>query len=214
MVNSSANGCNDAMDDEARGRRKIPLCAFCREPPSSSEEEIIKQSKKLMEAGNAYAFYNLAGYYARGNMGMPQDSAKANELYLKAGQLGCHQAYVNLGNSYYYGRGVEVDKQKAKHFYELAAMNGNAKARYYVAGMEGQAGNIARGIKHFILSARAGDKESLDKVKEGFMLHGVVTRDEYANTLRAYQKIHDEIKSDTRDKASRNQSTSWQRGYR
>ena len=27
------------------------------------------------------------------------------------------------------GRGVEVDKKKAKHFYELAAMNGDLLAR-------------------------------------------------------------------------------------
>ena len=56
-------------------------------------------------------------------------------------------------------------------------------------------------MKHFILSARAGKKDSLDKVKTGFM-HGIVTKDEYANTLRAYQKIQDDMKSDDRDKAA------------
>ena len=39
-----------------------------------------------------------------------------------------------------------------------------------------------------------------DAVKDGFM-KGYVTKDEYANTLRAYQKIQDEMKSDQRDKA-------------
>ena len=39
-----------------------------------------------------------------------------------------------------------------------------------------------------------------DKVKEGFM-DGMVTKDEYANTLRAYQSRQDEMKSDDRDKA-------------
>ena len=28
------------------------------------------------------------------------------------------------------GRGVEVDKKKAKYYYELAAMNGDVQARY------------------------------------------------------------------------------------
>ena len=47
---------------------------------------------------------------------------------------------------------------------------------------------------------RAGYKKSLDAVKAGFM-NGIITKDEYANILRAYQQRHDEMKSDTRDKA-------------
>ena len=51
--------------------------------------------------------------------------------------------------------------------------------------------------------ALAGDKDSLDTVKIGFT-RGMVTKDEYANTLRAYQSRHDEMKSDNRDKAEMN----------
>jgi hypothetical protein len=54
-------------------------------------------------------------------------------------------------------------------------------------------------MKHFILAAKAGDKKSLYYVKVGFM-NGMITKDEYANTLRAYQERHDEMKSDQRDK--------------
>ena len=32
-------------------------------------------------------------------------------------------------------------------------------------------------------------------------MRGVVTKDEYANSLRAFQRAHDETKSDQRDKA-------------
>ena len=171
-----------------------------RAPPTTSDEEGIKRLKKLMEADNAYAFSILAEYYAEGIKGMPQDFAKAIELYLRAGELGCAEAYFNLGILYDYGRSVEEDKKKAKHFYELAAMNGNLSARHNLGCMEIEADNHNRAYKHFILSARAGDKKSLDVVKTGFM-HGIVTKDEYANTLRAHQKIQDEMKSDMRDKA-------------
>ena len=34
-----------------------------------------------------------------GIFGMPQDRAKTNELYLKAGELGCAVAYYNLGSA-------------------------------------------------------------------------------------------------------------------
>ena len=182
------------MREEARGRGKIGLCAFCREPKPSSVEEEIKRTKK------PDAFHQLAWYYATGEIGMPQDFAKANELWLRAGELGCAEAYYNLGVAHENGRGVEVDKKKAKHFYELAAMNGDVDARYNLGRMEAQAGNIARAYKHYILSAKAGFKMSLDEVKKGYM-KGFITKDEYANTLRAYQQRHDEMKSDDRDKA-------------
>ena len=55
-------------------------------------------------------------------------------------------------------------------------------------------------MKHFILAARAGHKDSLEMVKRGFRM-GIITKDEYANTLRANQNIQDEMKNDTRDKA-------------
>jgi hypothetical protein len=171
---------------------------YARDPTSAEEE--VKQIKKLVEAGNAYAIYNLAGYYADGDGGMPQDFAKANELVLRAGELGCGAAYHNLGNSYYNGEGVEVDKKKATHYWELAAMNGDVEARHNLGYMEKEAGNHHRAMKHFILAAKAGLKDSLDAIKQGFMI-GIVTKDEYANTLRAYQEIQDEMKSDTRERA-------------
>ena len=67
--------------------------------------------------------------------------------------------------------------------------------------MEAQAGNPHRATKHFILAARAGHEEALGRVKQGFM-GGIVGKDEYANTLRAYQKSKDETKSEARDKAA------------
>ena len=83
------NGCEYAMAESGAKR----LCAYCRTPYAKSDKEEIKRLKKLMEKGNAYAFYMLAGSYAQGSMGMPQHLAKANELYLKAGELGCAGAY-------------------------------------------------------------------------------------------------------------------------
>ena len=133
-------------------------------------------------------------------MGLPQDWAKANELLLNAGELGCVEAYYNLGNNYHYGRGIEVDKKKAKHHWEFAAMNGYVYARYNLGVIERKAGNTNRAMRHYILAAKAGHEGSLNDVKKGFMA-GYVTKDDYANTLRAYQTSVDEMKSGARDKA-------------
>ena len=132
-------------------------------------------------------------------MAMPRDWQRLMSCILGQGSLDS-EAYCNLGIAYDSGMGVEVGKKKAKHYYELAAMNGNVEARYNLGGTEIKAGNIDRAFTHFILAAKAGLKKSLDCVKQGFV-NGIVTKDEYANILRAYQSRQDEMKSDDRDKA-------------
>lgn len=161
-----------------------------------------------MDKDNGEAFNHLAGYYASGKMGFPQDWTKANELHLKAGELGCAVAYQNLGYSYVMGYGVEADEGKAKHYYELAAMCGDLKARHNLACMEGRAGNYRRAIKHNIIAAKAGVKESMVIVgncfKAGvFMEAGMITKDEFATTLRAHHDRQKEMKSTQRDEAAK-----------
>ena len=131
---------------------------------------------------------------------MQQNQARANELYLKAGELGCAGAYFNLGCAYKNGDGVEIDTKKAKHYYELAAMNGDLEARNNLGAVEGHAGNYQRAFMHFKLAAKAGHTNALENVKRGFM-NGYVAKDQYATTLREYQKSQDEMKSEARDKA-------------
>ena len=46
-----------------------------------------------MENDKVDAFDMLAGYYEHGRLGLPQYCTRANELCLKAGELGCAEAY-------------------------------------------------------------------------------------------------------------------------
>jgi len=82
------------------------ICAFCRTPPPTYNDEDIKRVKKLMSKGNANAFFRLGGWYGSGGRGLPQDLQKANKLFVKAGESGCAAAYFNLGLSYQVGRGA------------------------------------------------------------------------------------------------------------
>ena len=74
-------------------------------------------------------------------------------------------------------------------------MNGSANAKYNLGYAEEQAGNNQRAMKHFLISARVGDKDSLDKVTSGF-----VTKDEYEGAVRAHYNRQLEMKSEARDK--------------
>ena len=189
------NGCILMLISDEKG-----LCAFCRTPPPSSDEERVKQIKNLMDKGNGGGFYQLASFYARGVYGIPQNFQKTNELLLKAGELGCAEGYHNLGLAYDNGRGVEADKKKAQHYYELAAIGGHLLARHNLGCVEEEAGNQHRAIKHWLISARAGSERSLDAVKIEFR-NGLVTKDVYANTLRAYHESQKEMKNNERNRA-------------
>jgi len=191
------NGCLYAMYISS-GK---DLCAFCRTPEYISDEEIIERMKKLMDKGNGEAFNNLAMMYDDGTYGLPQDVQRANVLYLKSGELGCASGYYNLGNSYNIGTGVELDKKKAIYYWELAAIKGFVEARYNLGCREALDGNVEQAIKHWLIAARAGDETSLYNVKAGFT-KGIVTKDEYASTLRAYHERQKEMKSEERDMAS------------
>jgi len=191
------NGCIYAME-MSEGE---DLCAFCRTPTTTSNEKNVKRVKKLMDKGNAMGYNLLAGAYDLGERGLPRDERKANELWLKAGELGCAMAYYNLAESYNRGAGVEIDKNKAKHYWELAAMNGHILARIDLGYLELEADNFDQALKHWIIAAKAGHEDSLDNVTKVFK-GGVISKDEYEATLRAHHERRMEMKSDTRDKAA------------
>ena len=204
------NGCEIGMLDEdvSMGKRddELGLCPFCRAPSNvSDEEEEQKRLMKQVECNNPIALYNHAENYRQGLDGYPQDTAKACEFYLKAGEFGYGVAYYNLGTLYYWetGDGEVLDKKKGRKFYELAARNGDAAALHTLGSIEGGTGNHHRGIKYYMTSAKGGYKFSMDEVKKAFINGGYgITKNEYESTLTAYQKRQDEMKSDRRDRAA------------
>jgi len=154
-----------------------------------------------MEMNDSIAIYNRGCDYFSGESGLPQDYDKAIELWHRAGELGCTDAYFNIGNSYANGEGVEVDQKKEKHYYELAAMGGHVDARHNLGIDEENADNIDRAIKHFMIAVRDGDADSLQRVQQ---LHsnGNATKEDYIKALQSYQTYLDEIESDQRDEAA------------
>ena len=62
-------------------------------------------------------------------------------------------------------------------------------------------GNFDRSIKHHLIATRLGDKESLDKIQEYFMMK-IASKEDYQKALSNYQEYLGEIKSDQRDEAA------------
>ena len=176
-------------------------CPFCRTPYPTTDEELTKRRGKRVEMNDPIAIHNRGNYYRDGRSGFPIDYKKALELYHRAGELGYAGAHLGIGDAYYHGKGVEVDKKKAKHYYELAAMGGDAAARYNLDLDEEMAGNIHRALKHHMIAIGGGYATSLNKIK-WLYTNGHATKEDYTGALQYYQKYLVEIKSVQRDKAA------------
>jgi len=197
------SGCCHAPVYDDQGNEMIEkVCPFCRIPVPSSEEKSIKREEKRVEANDAYAIYNLGIYHYYGRNGYPQDNTKALELWHRASELGCTNAYNSIGLAYQCGRGTGIDEKKAKYYHEQAALKGDLNARFNLGLYEAiRAGNMDRAIRHYIIAVRNGHTNSLREMQELYS-NGHATKEDYTTALRSYQTYLGEIKSKQRDEAA------------
>ena len=191
-------GCIDAPVHDNEGNVIDDVCPFCRTPPCSNEE-IIKRYEDRAVLNDATAMYILGVYYSTGKEELPQDHAKALELWHRAAELGYADANCRIGYAYICGSGVDVDKKKAMHYWELAAMGGNVHARYNLGAYEGRAGNVDRALKHYMIATKDGCVESLDSIKR--LGHEGTEVDLY-KAVQYHLEYLDDIRSDQRDEAA------------
>ena len=96
---------------------------------------------------------------------------------------------------------MKRDEEKAKRYWELAAMSGNSIARHNLGCFEKQSSNYDRALRHWMIATKDGDVLSLQHI--GIMWpHGSSLRSVYEEAQRHYLAYLDEIKSDQRDEAA------------
>ncbi len=89
----------------------------------------------MIACGDAGACCNLANmYHDTSNQGMPEDYARAIELYNLGADRGDAQSMINLAYIYYYGRGVERDYARAYELYARAALVSGEAEAYWKLG--------------------------------------------------------------------------------
>ncbi|EJK66437.1 hypothetical protein THAOC_12653, partial [Thalassiosira oceanica] len=175
------NGCNIAAQ-----KRGMFDCAFCRTPVSGNNSAILAMIQTRVAKKDLEAINFLGDQYYFGDLGLPTDMQKAVELWEEAAEL---------------GYGVQQDKAKGAEFYTKAAVQGHAESRYNLGCYEEIImGNHDRAVRHFLISAKMGDKSSVEKITKFFMA-GLATREQYAEALKGYQGAVEEMKSHDRDEA-------------
>ena len=200
-------GCVHAQFKEdvnnGKEREDCHSCAFCRMPATRNEKERIHRLNRCVERNHAPSINRLAMIYMYGLEGVEKDMAKAMKLFEKSGKLGYAEAYFWLGNIYREERyGIERDMKRARYYYELGAIGGSIISRCNLGALDVREGYFTRACKHYLICAKAGADKSLEPLKFGCKL-GFVSKDEYAEALRAYQKQRQDTRSDMREEASR-----------
>jgi len=194
--------CYAPLYDDQGNEVDNQKCPFCRTPFPKSNKENIKRLEKRVKANDAKAMLKVGINYFQGLEGYPQDHAKGLELWHRAGELGHVKSYCNVGVAYHDGIGVEVDKKKAIHYYELAAIGGCEKARYNLGKHELNACNMNRALKHYMIAIEGGGGESLKIIQEMYSRGILTTKEDYTKALQSYQTYLGEIKSRQRDEAA------------
>ena len=191
------NGC-----DLAAKKRGMDDCPFCRTPYADNDAEQLAMLQVRAEKKDPAAINSLGQTYFHGKLGSRKDMRRAVELYTEAADLGSISALFSLGDAYYNGEGVEPDETKGVEFYKKAAMQGHVESRHNLGCYEAQKGNYDRAVKHYLISARLGDKVSLETIKKMFV-GGFATKAQYTEALRGYQDAVEEMKSHDRDEVKR-----------
>jgi TPR repeat protein len=101
-----------------------------------SYEEIKNKKKaadiyqKYADKGNVECIMSLGRLYDVGDASLPQNYARAMELFKKAAALNNNKAQAQVGYYYEYGTGVAVNNEEAMKWYKLAEANGNKAIKF------------------------------------------------------------------------------------
>ncbi|EJK48043.1 hypothetical protein THAOC_33195 [Thalassiosira oceanica] len=164
---------------EARQRGINDSCPFCGTTRPRGEASVIAMIQKRVSKGDAEAIKFLGETYYHGSLGVAKDVPRAIELWTEAAELGSLDAHCLLGIGYYIGDDVEEDEPRGIQHWQQAAMKGHAESRHMLGSVEYENGNHQLAVQHFMISAKMGNDDSLDAIKDMFK-EGLATQAQYA----------------------------------
>jgi len=170
-------------------------CPFCRHTTHIGIARGNKNIMKRIEANDPVAMSVIGlDRYEEG------DYNAAVDYCTKASELGDAAAHYVLSCLYDEGKGVEKDVKKKEYHREEAAISGHPKARHNLGCIEFENCRPERAVKHWIIAAKLGFDLSLNALKECYR-KGLVSKEDFAASLRGHQTAVDATKSPQRDQA-------------
>ncbi len=139
----------------------VPAFAALQEPlavdlfSKGDYKEALRIFQFLAESGSPTGNFRLAGMYAKGLGGLPQDHLQAFDLFSRAAQAGHPEAQYELARMMEAGTGTDRAPAAAAEWYEKAAQNGSVKAQFQVAEMK-----FASAVRSFEQAALQTENEA------------------------------------------------------
>ena len=192
-------------EEKSAGKRLAFTCPFCREPEPTSEEETLRQLQGRCLKNDHEAFTMMGEVHQRGDYGLAKDDLKALDCYIRAVELGSPEACSHIGEGYHEGNGVAVDKERAALFAKVGALRGCIIARHNIGWSEyHDFGNHEIGIRHWKISAEAGDQHSLDSLRDIYNkdMYGkeFISQEDMDTIYRSGHEAQMKVKSEAREK--------------
>lgn len=105
----------------AKAQHFVATCYYSGLGTKKDKSLALEWYKKAAEQEYPQSVCYLAVFYEDGVGGVERDTAEAVRLWKKAAELGDKEAPFVLGNLYYYGVNVELDRKKAVRWYRMSA---------------------------------------------------------------------------------------------
>ena len=170
-------------------------CPFCRE---NHPKDAAAALNILVERGNNHALFALGGNYLAGYT-VPLDQKRGIELYHMSARAGNSIACHDLGIHYWKGAPfdsivLKENRPKAMRLFARGAKLGDPICLYNLGVMRRVDGEKDF-HRYYLAAASAGYQEALDEVKELYVAKAAITKENYADALRSFQGVHNEIDS-------------------
>ena len=168
------------------------VCPFCRAPKPENCQELEDGWRDRAESNDPPAIRELGTKHQENG-----DYRNAFKYFSKSAALGDTTAIADLGMMYMNGQGVERDVSKAINLLEKASIAGHPVARCYVGGFDWNNGRKERAVKHWKISSKLGDIQSMSYLEMACDF-GFINKDDFAAALREHQAAVEAMKSPMR----------------
>ena len=146
---------------------KLPFhapCPLCHSPPLLTHADSLAAIRRHVENEVPEAVAHLGQAYHDGMYGLKKSDKKAAKIYKRAVELGCDEAFTNLGKLYMEGKGVKLDKKKGRRLFQISADRGSAIAQSNLGLYFTREKEFGLAIKYYKLAAAQGMTSAADSL--------------------------------------------------
>ena len=176
------------------------VCPFCRKGVPENDTEFLKRLYRRIDEYNDPRAMNMLGfYYLKGESGLTRNLKKAEEFFKRSYALGDPVAAHHLSGLH---REHFQNKVLSIQYAEEGARRGDCSCMTFLAYCAARSGNWEEATRQYMMAARSGNDIAMKKIMEFYQIK-LLSKDDFATTLRAHKAANDKGKNEAREYAMR-----------